>query len=65
MPLSANLFQLESSIQKHAGSRGAAPVGDAGGAPLRGKFVLEKLFPFSNKNVHYKHLYIFGIVFIN
>ena len=31
MPLTANLFRLESSIQKHAGSRGAAPVGGAGG----------------------------------
>ena len=30
MPLSANLFQLESSIQEHAGSRGAARVGGAG-----------------------------------
>ena len=30
MPLSANLFPLESSIQKHAGSRGVAPVGGAG-----------------------------------
>ena len=30
MPLSANLFRLRSSIQKHAGSRDAAPVGGAG-----------------------------------
>ena len=29
-PLSANLFRLVSAIQKHAGYRGAAPVGDAG-----------------------------------
>ena len=32
MQLSANLFPLESSIQKHSGSRGAVPVVDAGGA---------------------------------
>ena len=31
MQLSANLFPLESSIQKHSGSRGAVPVVDAGG----------------------------------
>jgi len=30
MPLSTNLFRLGSSIQKHAGSRDAAPVGGAG-----------------------------------
>ena len=29
MPLSANLFRLESSIEKHAVSKGAALVGDA------------------------------------
>ena len=31
MPLNANLFPLESSIQKHVGSRSAAPVGGAEG----------------------------------
>ena len=30
MPLSANLFRLESSIQKHARSRGTTPCGSAG-----------------------------------
>ena len=37
MPLSANLFWLESSIQNHAGSRGAAPAGSAGGAKTPAK----------------------------
>ena len=31
MPLSANLFRLEFSIQKHAGSRAVASVGGVGG----------------------------------
>ena len=31
MPLSAYLFRLKSSIQKHAGSRGCSPGGGAGG----------------------------------
>ena len=30
-PLSTTLFRLVSAIQKHAGYRGAAPLGDAGG----------------------------------
>ena len=50
MPLSANLFRLESSIQKHAGSRGALLVGDAGGrsSPLIKKM---KKKNFDQKNV--------------
>jgi len=38
MPLSANLFRLKFSIQKHAGSRVATPAGGAGGpSPLQKK----------------------------
>ena len=49
MPLSADLFRLESSIQKHAGSRGAVLVGDAGGrSPPLIKKIERKIF--DNKN---------------
>ena len=45
MPLSANLFQLGSTIQKHAGSRGVAPVGGEGGeAPRKKKILPSALF---------------------
>ena len=37
MPLIANLFQLESSIQKHAGSKGAVVGGEA---PLKKKILI-------------------------
>ena len=43
MPLSANLFWLRSSIQKHAGPRGAALVGGTGGRSRPSIFFL-KLF---------------------
>ena len=37
MPLIANLFQLESSIQKHVGSKGAVVGGEA---PLKKKILI-------------------------
>ena len=45
MPLSANLFRLRSSMQKHAGSRSAAMVGGAGGAkpPAKNKRLKKKI----------------------
>ena len=47
MSLSANLFRLGSSIQKHAGSRGPAPTGSAGGRsppPIKKNFLTKVFF---------------------
>ena len=60
MPLSANLFRLESSTQKHAGSSGTAPVGGevaGGGAkPPAHKIKIEKKV-LTKKNVPYKFFF--------
>ena len=45
-PLSANLLRLVSAIQKHAGYRGAAPVGDAGGFAPRKKNLKKNVVTF-------------------
>ena len=46
MPLSANLFRLEFSIRKHAGSKDAAPAGGAGGHAQNKSCKKKKLFNF-------------------
>ena len=72
MPLSANLFRLRSSIRKHAGSRGVAPVGRPikKYEPLAHKknkkiwkkkltiFFLKKKFVFESSEIHTQKIFL-------